>query len=268
MATPASTKGLSTRDIRSFEVEVNLPDKDRTLNPTAARTYYDRFGEKQDSQGFYEDPAIEELIAHADFQNARSVFEFGCGTGKLAARLLAKHAPSTASYVGCDISPVMIDLAKRRLAAYGERAQATLSDGAIRFSRPDRSVDRVVSTYVLDLLPEPDIRRFFAESRRVLVSEGRLCLASLTTGTGFLSRIVSSLWTAVFRLNAASVGGCRPIRLESFVDPREWLIVHKRIVTPFGVPSEVLILTPRGKSGDGSAPTRLGTTEFERSVSP
>jgi ubiquinone/menaquinone biosynthesis C-methylase UbiE len=226
-----------------------LSDKERVLSQKAAQAYYDRFGKKQDSQSFYENPALDDLIAHAGFQDIQSVFEFGCGTGKLATRLLENHLPSSASYLGCDISPVMVGIAKRRVAAYGERAQVTLTDGAIRFPCSDHSVDRVVSTYVLDLLPESDIRRYFKEAGRALVPGGELCLASLTSGVNFLSRIVSSLWMGVFRLHPAIVGGCRPIRLDSFVNPEEWRVVHKRVVTPFGVPSEVLISASRGKSG-------------------
>lgn len=232
-----------------------MPDKHQVLSPSAAQAYYDRFGKKQDSQGFYEDPALDDLIAHAGFQDARSVFEFGCGTGKLAARLLSSHLPSAASYRGCDISPVMIGLAKQRLAVFGERAQATLSDGAVQFPLADHSVDRVVSSYVLDLLSEEDIRRFFSEAHRTLTPDGRVCLASLTRGAGLASRIVSSLWTAVFRLNPAVVGGCRPIDLTFFVDPQRWRVAHQRVVAPFGVPSEVLVLEVKETSRSGSEPT-------------
>lgn len=219
-----------------------MPDGERVLDPAAAQTYYDRFGGKQDSQGFYEDPAIDELVAHADFRGARRVFEFGCGTGKFAAGLLEKHLPAAATYFGCDISPVMVDLAKRRLEAHGERAEVVRSDGAIRFPVPGRSADRIVATYVLDLLSTADIERFFAEARRVLTPGGRVCLASLTAGAGIPSRLVSALWMAVFRLRPGLVGGCRPIRLEAFVDPAAWEIMRRAVVTPFAVPSEVLIL--------------------------
>lgn len=215
---------------------------DRVLSAKAAQTYYDRFGKKQDSQGFYEDCALDDLIAEANFRNCRHVFEFGCGTGRLAARLLEKHLSHSASYVGCDISPVMVDLAKHRLEAFSLRAQIALSNGDVRFCVPDQSMDRVVSTYVLDLLSEADVRRFFAESHRVLSSGGRVCLASLTRGPGGMSRLVSSLWMSAFRLNPALVGGCRPIQVDAFVNPQDWKVLHRRVVTPFGVPSEVLIL--------------------------
>lgn len=218
-----------------------MPDDDRVLSPPAARAYYDRFGKKQDSQGFYEDPALDDLIAHAGFQDARSVFELGCGTGKLAARLLGEHLPSSASYLGCDLSPVMIDIAERRLEPFGARARVALSDGAVRFPLADGSVDRVVSSYVLDLLPEAEIRRFFSEAHRTLSPQGKVCLASLTRGFGLASRLVSLLWTMVFKLRPGLVGGCRPIRLESFLDPSRWRILHRKLLAPYGVPSEVLV---------------------------
>ncbi len=118
-----------------------MADEDRVLSPSAAQAYFDHFGKKQDSQGFYEDPALNDLIAHARFQDTRSVFEFGCGTGKLAARLLENDLRSSASYLGCDVSPVIIGLAKRRIDAHAERAQVALSDGAVQVPLPDRSVD-------------------------------------------------------------------------------------------------------------------------------
>jgi len=226
-----------------------MPDKGHVLSPSRAQAYYDRFGKKQDSQGFYEDPALDELVGHASFQDAHSVFEFGCGTGKFAARLLENHLSSSASYLGCDVSPVMIGLAKRRLEAFITRAQVSLSDGVVQFPTPDHSVDCVVSSYVLDLLSEADIRLFLSEAYRTLLPDGNVCLASLTSGVDLPSRILSSLWMRVFRLNPAIVGGCRPIRLSSFVEPEKWRVVHKRVVTPFWVPSEVLILTPRSTPG-------------------
>lgn len=222
-----------------------MTSSERTLSRPAAQAYYDRFGRKQDSQGFYEDSAIDDLIAHADLASVRRVFEFGCGTGKLAARLLERDLPADASYLGCDISPVMVGIARERMEPFGERAQVIRSDGAVAFAEDDHSVDRVMSCYVLDLLPDADIRRFFAEAHRVLGTGGRVCLASLTRGISPLSRAVSSLWAGVFRLRPALVGGCRPIWLEDHVDARQWRILHRHVVTPFGVPSEVMIAETR-----------------------
>ena len=52
-----------------------------TLSREDAKAFYDRFGAKLDSQCFYEDRALADLIEHSDFETARHIFEFWCGTG-------------------------------------------------------------------------------------------------------------------------------------------------------------------------------------------
>lgn len=215
------------------------------LTPSQAKAFYDRFGSKQDAQAFYEDVALDDLIAHAGFEQAQRVFELGCGTGRLAAQLLSEHLPPSASYLGIDLSQTMVELAKRRVASFAERAKVERSDGSLRFPLPDRSVDRVVSTYVLDLLSDQDLQQAITEAHRVLNSAGRLCLVSLTEGVTPVSRIVSALWSITFRIRASLVGGCRPIRLASNLAPHIWSVDYRKVVTQFGVPSEVLIATPR-----------------------
>jgi hypothetical protein len=162
--------------------------------------------------------------------------------------------PSSASYLGCDISPVMVGLAKKRLEPHGERAKVILSDGAVQFPVSDHSVDRVISNYVLDLLSKEDIQRFFSESHRAAsIRDGIVCLASLTRGVTLSSRIVSSLWMTIFRMRPSVVGGCRPICLESYVDFGQWQLKHQRVLTPFGVPSEVIILISRSTPNKANA---------------
>lgn len=136
----------------------------------------------------------------------------------------------------------MVSLAKERLKPYGDRAQVVLSEGGVKFPLENDSVDRVVSTYVLDLLSQEDAHRFFAEAHRTLVPGGKLCLAGLTGGIGIPSRIVSALWSMVFRMKPAIVGGCRPIRLETFINPLNWQVVYEHVVAPYGIPSEILVL--------------------------
>ena len=79
---------------------------------------------------------------------------------------------------------------------------------------------------------------------------------SLTRGTALASRVLSGLWAALFRLYAPAVGGCRPLRLESFIEPRMWSVEYRNVVTRFAVPSEVLIAVPERTSDN-----RPGTGE-------
>ena len=93
---------------------------------------------------------VEDLIAHAHLQTATCVLEFGCGTGRVAAELLARHLPDACRYVGIDISPVMVGLASERLRAWRPRAGARLVSGSGPLPMEDGSCSHVLSTYVLD----------------------------------------------------------------------------------------------------------------------
>src|SRR6266478_1823744 len=94
-----------------------------TLTTAEAKVFYDRFGAKQDTQAFYEDRALDALILHADFQHAQSVFEFGCGTGRLAARLFTTTLREDCRYVGADISETMVALARKRSRRWANRVE-------------------------------------------------------------------------------------------------------------------------------------------------
>lgn len=54
------------------------------LTPSSVRRVYDRIGRHQDSQRFYEDPAVNRLLELAAVTQATTLLELGSGTGRLA----------------------------------------------------------------------------------------------------------------------------------------------------------------------------------------
>jgi ubiquinone/menaquinone biosynthesis C-methylase UbiE len=215
-----------------------------TLTHAAARALYDRIGRWQDTQRFYEDYATAELIAHAALPEAQAVFEFGVGTGRIAERLLRDHLPPTARYLGIDISATMVALARERLASWANRARVEQSDGSPCVPAGDATVDRFVSTYVLDLLSGDDIAAVLSEARRVLSPGGFLCLVSATHGRTLSERLTMGVAARLHSLSPRLVGGCRAIDLSSFLEPALWRLHHHSAVSKWGVPSEVLIASP------------------------
>jgi cyclopropane fatty-acyl-phospholipid synthase-like methyltransferase len=214
------------------------------LSPADARRTYDRIGRLQDTQAFYEDRATGLLLRHGGFESARAVFEFGCGTGRFAHRLLAERLAPDATYRGMDVSPTMVGLARRRLARFAPRAEVVLSDGGPP-AEPARSYDRVVSTYVFDLLSGDDIRSVLAAARRMLRPEGLVCLAGLSTGVGPASRVVSSSWRWIQARYPSLVGGCRPLDLLPFLPESDWDIRFHQKVVAWAVASEAVVARPR-----------------------
>ena len=217
------------------------------LRAAQARAVYDRIGRAQDWQ-FYEDRAVARLVADCAPQTADAIFEFGCGTGRLAARML-QLLPPTARYLGVDVSPVMVALATDRLAPWGDRAQVRLVDGSMPLpadsnSADSNSADRIVCTYVLDLLDDTDVAVVLGEVERILTPGGLLCLVSLRPGITRFERLVSGLWTMVWRRAPQLMGGCRPIRLHQMLGQR-WTTRSKSVIHSWGLVSEVVVATPQ-----------------------
>jgi ubiquinone/menaquinone biosynthesis C-methylase UbiE len=198
-------------------------------------------GKKQDWQGFYEAKAMDDLIRHASFETAKAVFEFGCGTGAFAEHLLNAHVSPETLYVAVDSSPTMICLARARLARFGSRVEVQQTDGSLQFDASSGSYDRFVSAYVADLLSTSDIAALFCEAHRLLLPGGRLCLVSLTTGTGLFSRLVVSAWVRLHRFSPALVGGCRPLELQGLLEGTSFQVEYVQTMVAFGIPSEVVI---------------------------
>ena len=223
-----------------------------SLPPARLREVYDRVGAMQDRQGWYEDAAVDVLLRHGAFADARRTVEMGCGTGRLAARLLALSPGAT--YRGTDLSPVMADLARSRLAPFGDRAEVEVVDGGPP-AAPPGAADRFVATYVLDTLSPADIARTLDAAHRLLAPGGRLCVASLAPpsaqgGAGWLARAVGAGWRALYRARPELVGGCRPVEVRPYLDPTRWTVLHAERVAPWGVSSEAVVAVPR-KAGGG-----------------
>jgi ubiquinone/menaquinone biosynthesis C-methylase UbiE len=100
--------------------------------------------------------------AHGD------VLELAVGTGRNLA-----HYPADTRVTGIELSPAMLEIARRRAEEVGRDADLRVAD-AQHLEFPDESFDAVTCT--LSLCTIPDDRAAVAEARRVLRPGGRLLL--------------------------------------------------------------------------------------------
>jgi SAM-dependent methyltransferase len=213
----------------------------RYLDYRQARRIYDRIGRWQDTRPLTERRAMDEIASRGDLYNAAALLEFGCGTGRFAARLLQTKLPAGAAYLGLDVSPMMVELAREALAPWGARARVELSDGSTKLPVGDGEFDRFVSTYVIDLLSPADAAGLLGEAHRALRPGGLLALASLTPGSTPPSRVLTSLWRGLWRIDPRAVGGCRPVELGTLLAPEHWRVRDQLLVTKWALSSEVLV---------------------------
>ena len=114
---------------------------------------------------------IPPVVAHARGRDRRlRVLEVACGTGRTAAQLL--RALPDASYVGVDLSPYYVEVARERLGGDGRVRFTTANAESLPFG--DASFDAVVCVYLFHELPRNARRRVWSEMRRVLRPGGCL----------------------------------------------------------------------------------------------
>lgn len=208
------------------------------LSSAEIANVYDCIGALQDTQSFYEDPALQVLLRHGDFEHARSVYEAGCGTGRVARRLLRDIVAADCRYVGADISPRMVDLARKRTAPW-RNASVVLTD--ITSFRAEARADRVLSLFVVDLMPDREIAAFLDRAHDALDDGGLLCIAGLAEGDGGIARVVSEIWKRVHDVMPAVVGGCRPGSIRRHLHPRRWRVLQARRQCSYGVCSDAVV---------------------------
>ncbi len=193
----------------------------------------------------YEKRAIDAMVAQLSPEGARSVFELGCGTGRLARQLLTDELPGSCRYTAVDVSGTMVAIAAERLAPFAARAEVERTDGSFPLRHRAASFDRFIATYVLDLLDEEELRCALSEAARLLLPGGLLGIVSLTAGERPLERAITGVWARIQRLSPRTVGGCRPIDPTRYLDAWLWRIRHAETVSSFAIPSAVVVAERR-----------------------
>ncbi len=125
--------------------------------------------------GFWERVLFRDTRRWVCSQAAGQVLEVAIGTG-----LNLEHYPNDVALTGIDVSPAMLQIARRRAGELGRAVDLGVGDAeALEFT--DASFDSVVCTFSLCAIP--DDRRAVPEMIRVLRPGGTLLLADHVAAT-------------------------------------------------------------------------------------
>lgn len=207
---------------------------ERALSAQTARRVYDRLGRRHDWGERYEGRAKARALQLLDAHPGQWALNVGVGSGLDHRRLQAAVLPGGVA-VGLDLSAVMAALTRARTGA-----PVCLAD-ARRLPVRAGSVERLLCTYVLDLLPAGDLPVVLGEFWRVLVPGGRVALVTLTEGVSVASRAVMAGWKALYAVSPIATFGCRPLQVAGLVAAAGFVGHRGEVVVQLGVPSQVIV---------------------------
>ncbi len=116
-------------------------------------------------------PGQKKLVGMMECTNSDKVLEIGIGTGTSY-----KYYPSETSVIGIDISPDMLDKAKRFIQKDNLQNKSVLMMNGEQLKFPDNSFDKVVGMYVVSVTQNPDL--LIQEMKRVCKPNGDIYLVN------------------------------------------------------------------------------------------
>lgn len=194
---------------------------------------YDRFAPLYDRIfGRVLEPGRQAMTAAARAHDPASVLEVGVGTG-----LTLAGYPPEARVVGIDLSPDMLERARRRAASMPQRQVSLHVMNAERMEFADDSFDCVTVPYVLSVTPHPT--RLVHEIRRVCKPDGAILVVNHFSGSPFwwlMERAVRSV--------ADRVGFRSDFAYEEHILAHDWHVESVRPVNLFSL-SKLVVLRNR-----------------------
>jgi len=171
--------------------------------------------------------------ALAHLKEGETVLDLGSGAG-FDCFLASKEVGPTGRVIGVDMTPDMVERA-RRAAQAGGYDNVEFRLGEIEaIPVPDNSVDAVISNCVLNLSPARD--RVFAEVMRILKPGGRIMISDL----------ISVHPTPPFLLeNTDALVGCLPVQEDEYLEELRASGLEKvEIVEEKAYPNDLLTMDP------------------------
>jgi ubiquinone/menaquinone biosynthesis C-methylase UbiE len=204
------------------------------VDPDEIPALYDRLSRIYDQWAALTESRARRLaLQRAECADGMDILEIAVGTGQLFAQLVAANPHGRTR--GIDISPRMLARAHTRVRELAGDAQLEVANAhALPF--PKGTFDRVIVSYLFDLLPEESFPAVIAEIRRVVRDKGRVVVIDMTIA----ERRRDDLYRWVYRLWPKLLGGCRGVRLTTSLTAAGLHVIHRDYVSQLGFPSEVL----------------------------
>jgi ubiquinone/menaquinone biosynthesis C-methylase UbiE len=214
-----------------------------TRSKKEARASYNKLSEWYDIlAGYYEkkyrDAALEEL----GVKNGEAVLEIGFGASD-SILSLAQSVGKSGMVCGIDLSDGMANITRVKVKEAGlfDRTMLIIGD-AVNLPFESNCFDAVFMSFTLELFDTPEIPIVLQECRRVLRSEGRICIVAMSKKgeDSLMMRLYEWLHS-----NFPSYVDCRPIFVEEALKDAGFQILKAKEVSMWGLAGEIVVANKR-----------------------
>jgi demethylmenaquinone methyltransferase/2-methoxy-6-polyprenyl-1,4-benzoquinol methylase len=200
---------------------------------------YDRMSRWYDLFAGSEKKFTETGLQILGMKEGEHVLEICFGTGASLVTF-ARQAGKSGLVAGVELSPGMIEVARKRIQAkVPERsAQLIRGDGTLLPFAP-HSFDALFLSFTLELFSDAEIPILLEECHRVLKSEGRLGVVSLAKQDVLACRLYEwghERWPVML--------DCHPIELRESLEAGGFRIQAAKVQTMWGLPVEIMLGKP------------------------
>ena len=205
----------------------------RTYDPSVIEKLYSRVAWMYDIWSrLTEEKSLQTIMHWADIRDGQDVLEAGVGTGRLFSRIVEQNP--NGQNVGIDLSDTMLEKTRNKCGKH-KNVQLLHAD-IINLHDSLGTFDRIISSYVLDLLPVDQYLSILSKFRSMLLPNGTLLLAYMEAGDKFSHHF----WRWVAETFPNLMTHCRPIHLETFLQEAGFTIEQKCSFKQLTFPSCVI----------------------------
>ena len=194
--------------------------------------------------GLFEKKYRNMALEYLKIKTGETVLEIGFGTGHCL-KQIAELVGVEGRVCGIDISSGMLAVAKRRLEKSGLQKRVELTcDDASKMPYADNEFDAVFMSFTLELFDTPEISCVLVGIKRILKSNGRLGVISLTKDDNDTLLIRFYEW---LHQKMPTLIDCRPIFVDIALHEAGFNVQLKKRVSLLGIPADIAI--GKNKSG-------------------
>jgi ubiquinone/menaquinone biosynthesis C-methylase UbiE len=190
---------------------------------------YDLWGTLAESR------ARKRAIELADIRDGMKILEVAVGTGLAFQEIVRRNR--NGQNLGIDISPGMLDKARKRLGKLSQANYELKLGNAFHLPAEDEQFDLLLNNYMFDLIAFKEMDAILDEFKRVIKKGGSLVLVNMTKG----ERFGSGAYDLIFRLSPKSIGGCRGVIMSDRLMIHGFQIAIREYHQQLLFPSEVIV---------------------------